>query len=214
MAAVVSNQRTTFTIILLGNSGVGKTSVVRMFTEEAFATTHPSTIGVLSSSKRISYKGRSAKFVLNDTGGQEKFASLAPIYCRNADAVLLCYDLTDVQSFEKMDDWRQTKGIPEKAVMVVVGCKKDLVHQRKVTEDMISLKSEKFHKVSFFETSAKTNENITEIFWHLLTVLMPDEEEAANRTSICADENIILGRNSNSVSDSNEEKSNCCGISD
>ena len=194
----------TFQVILLGKSGVGKTSVEKMYTKEAFAT-HQHTVGVALSKKDVTHKGKKVEFILNDTGGQERFASLAPIYCRKADAVLLCYDLTDVQSFEEIDDWRQTRGIPEKAVMVVVGCKKDLVDQRKVTEEMISLKSEKYQNISFFETSAKNNENINEIFCHLLTVLMPDDEKAANsRTGNCANENI------NRFSNSDVENSNCC----
>jgi len=212
MAAIGNNRRRrTFRIILLGNSGVGKTSIVRMFIDEAFAASYPLTIGVMCSNKRVSYKGRSANFVLNDTGGQEKFASLAPIYCRNADAVLLCYDLTNVLSFEKLDKWRQIGGIPDNAVKVVVGCKKDLVQQKKVTEEMISLKSEKYKNITFFETSAKNNENISEIFWHLLTVLMPEPEETTNSSDDPAEENIVLGKNS---SDTNETNSTCCGISD
>ena len=211
---MANTNRQSFRIVLLGNTGVGKTSIVRMFTEEAFTPSYPSTIGVCASYKRLTYKGRSAHFEVCDTGGQERYASLAPIYCRNAEAVLLCYDLTNIRSFEDIDRWHLTNGIPENAVIVVVGCKSDLVNQREVTEDMISEKTHGYKNIQFFKTSAKNNEKITEIFMHLLTVLMPEKvEEKSSKTSSSSE--VITLEQKPDIKDKPEESesSSCCGWS-
>lgn len=208
------SDRKIFRVVLLGNSGVGKTSIVRMFTEEAFTASYPSTIGVFNAQKRVNYNGKTAILDISDTGGQERYSSLAPIYCRNADAVLICYDITDVRTFEKIDDWRLTGGIPEKALIVVVGCKSDLVHQRDVTPEMVSRMETKLKNIKFFETSAKSNQNVSEVFMYLLSVLMPQRTEGqrAHLGSVRSTEgtsNITVHGKSNGNVETKEETS-CC----
>lgn len=97
-------------LLLLGDSGVGKTSLMMRFTEQTFSATFVSTVGIDFKYKVISIEPQSSKPVsvrleLWDTAGQERFKSITTSYLRGAQGILVCYDITDRRTFQRVDSW-------------------------------------------------------------------------------------------------------------
>ncbi|KAI9859062.1 MAG: hypothetical protein M1824_003902 [Vezdaea acicularis] len=126
-------------IVLLGSQGVGKTSLLRRYLTNAFTpASTPSTIGASFLTKRVhdSDSNTTVRLQIWDTAGQERFRSISKLYYRGANAVLLCYDITDEESFREMGTWLQElKGMVtgteggENVLVHVVGTKSDLVQE-------------------------------------------------------------------------------------
>jgi len=161
-------------VVLLGDTGVGKSSIVRRFVTEAFDRYSEPTIGASFMSKAMQVDGQSIKFQIWDTAGQEKYHSLAPMYYRGAAAAILVYDITRNGSFDTLRNWvkeLQTNG-PAGIVLSVVGNKCDLAEQRAVpiagaqeyAQDM---------GAEFFETSAKADTNVRDVFQGIAARLPP-----------------------------------------
>jgi Ras-related protein Rab-21 len=94
-----------FKVVLLGEGRVGKTSIVLRFTKGEYDDRQQSTVQASFIDKKISVDGNIAQLSIWDTAGQERFHALAPIYYRDADVAIIVYDVTDVQSFEKVKNW-------------------------------------------------------------------------------------------------------------
>ena len=121
-------------VILIGDSGVGKTNLLRRYTKDDFDREIRATIGVDFSAMEYEYKGRVIKVQFWDTAGQEKYRSIAESYFRNAHGAVIVFDLTDKKSFENLEQWRQelTKTGNKLLDVVVTGNKVDLDGERKV----------------------------------------------------------------------------------
>ena len=165
-----------FKIVLVGDSQVGKTAFIHRFVESSFHTGAMATVGVSWSTKHMSWEGQAVKLQIWDTAGQERFSGLAPLYCRKADAVLLFYDITNLESFHNVKNWLEKANIPIFSELILVGHKIDLCRSRVVTTAMGQKKAEGLRPggVHFFEASAKTDTKIDDIFYcivsHLLSV--------------------------------------------
>uniref|UniRef100_A0A668S609 small monomeric GTPase n=1 Tax=Oreochromis aureus TaxID=47969 RepID=A0A668S609_OREAU len=96
---------TTLKILIIGESGVGKSSLLLRFTEDTFDPEQSATIGVDFKVKTISVDGNKAKLAIWDTAGQERFRTLTPSYYRGAQGVILVYDVTRRETFTKLDNW-------------------------------------------------------------------------------------------------------------
>jgi len=95
-----------FKVVVLGDKGVGKTCLVLRFIEGYFAPKQQSTIGAFFLTKKVTLPdGSICKMQLWDTAGQERFRAMAPMYYRNASAAIVCFDITNEDSFTKMKDW-------------------------------------------------------------------------------------------------------------
>lgn len=159
---------TSIKLVLLGEAAVGKSSIVLRFVSNDFAENKEPTIGAAFLTQRVTINEHTVKFEIWDTAGQERFASLAPMYYRNAQAALVVYDVTKPQSFIKARHW--VKELHEQAskdiIIALVGNKIDMLQEggeRKVArEEGEKLAEEK--GLSFFETSAKTGENVNDVF--------------------------------------------------
>jgi Ras-related protein Rab-22 len=173
-------------VVLLGDTGVGKSSLVLRFVTQDFKEYSESTIGASFMSKVEVIDGTAYKYQIWDTAGQEKYHSLAPMYYRGAAAAIIVYDITNARSFEKTQAWveeLQRHG-PENIVLVVAGNKADLDDKRVVGRD----KAEGFAKgigAIFLETSAKTGQSVGDAFKGICARLKPlgdddddDEKEA------------------------------------
>ncbi|KAL8224141.1 hypothetical protein R6Q57_019616 [Mikania cordata] len=153
-------------LVLLGDSGVGKTCIVLRFVRGQFDPTSKVTVGASFLSQTIALQdSTTVKFEIWDTAGQERYAALAPLYYRGAAVAIIAYDITNPDSFHKAQHWvkeLQKHGSPD-IVLALVGNKADLQDKRKVSvQDGIDF-AEK-NRMFFIETSAKTADNINQLF--------------------------------------------------
>jgi small GTP-binding protein len=150
-------------VVLIGDSGVGKTSLITRLVSNKFASDEPSTVGAMFVIHEVNVDGFPIKLQIWDTAGQEKFRSLGPIYYRNSKAGIVVFDLTSPKSFSNVDGWINdfcnTAGAD--AVIFIVGNKIDL-------EPVVSLDeahnwaSKKGYR--FYTTSSLSGTGINELF--------------------------------------------------
>lgn len=159
-----------FRLILIGDSTVGKSSLLKCFTEGKFAELSDPTVGVDFFARLIEVKdGTRIKLQLWDTAGQERFRSITKSYYRNSVGALLVYDVCNRASFEHIPQWMMEarRSIePHRPVFALVGCKLDLVAngaRREVSKEEARAFAEQ-NGVHHIETSAKTGINVEEAF--------------------------------------------------
>ncbi|CAM9711580.1 unnamed protein product [Phaeothamnion confervicola] len=148
--------------------GVGKSSLVLRFVTNNFKPYSESTIGASFMSKMIMIETTPIKFQIWDTAGQEKYHSLAPMYYRGAGAAIIVYDITNRQSFKTLKDWvgeLQQQGPPD-IVIAIAGNKRDLEADREVEVSTARAYAEEIGAM-FFETSAKDDTNVYNVFVEL-----------------------------------------------
>ncbi|CAK9436788.1 uncharacterized protein LODBEIA_P13100 [Lodderomyces beijingensis] len=177
-----------FKLVLLGESAVGKSSIVHRFVKNTFDDMRESTIGAafLTQSITIPESDVTVKFDIWDTAGQERYKSLAPMYYRNANAALCVYDITSSSSFKKAQDWinELKKQAPDSIVVTLVGNKLDLKDQREVQQEQVQEYVNEMHaqglKLLTSECSAKNGEGVIEIFDKIARALPVEEVIEAN----------------------------------
>ncbi|KAI9533261.1 Ras- protein Rab-13 [Dissostichus eleginoides] len=154
-----------YKLLLIGDSGVGKTCLIIRFAEDNFNSTYISTIGIDFKVKTIEVEGKKVKLQVWDTAGQERFKTITTAYYRGAMGIVLVYDITDEKSFENIQNWM--KSITENASAgvsrMLLGNKCDIEAKRKVSRET-GEKLAKDHGIRFFETSAKSSINVDESF--------------------------------------------------
>ncbi|KAJ7283393.1 hypothetical protein C8J57DRAFT_1676031 [Mycena rebaudengoi] len=129
-------------IVIMGNSGVGKTSLLQRYTQNKFDPKNTtSTSGAFFITKKVYVNGLKVRLQLWDTGGQERFRSMAPMYCRGANAALLLYDITNASTFDDIRGWLEElkKNCQPELIIYIVGSKADLSPHRQVTSDLVRL---------------------------------------------------------------------------
>ena len=150
-----------FKLIFLGDQGVGKSSILNRFAQDRFEQEYQATIGLDFHSKNATINGATVRLLLYDTAGQEKFRSLIPMYIRDANIIIVVYDITMKSSFINSNFWiNETNDLKqENSMFVLVGNKLDLESEREVSaKEAEAFAKEK--KFLFFEVSAKTGENV------------------------------------------------------
>ena len=161
----MSDNQLTFKFILVGDSGVGKTSMCKMFCESVFEENQTQTIGLEFARRFVDIRGTSIKIQFWDTAGQERFRSITKSYFRSAAAVFVVYDVTNRNTFNSVVDWINdaVNLSPPKSVKVMVGNKTDLLSRREVPGVEAKDLAEK-HGFAYFETSALSGDKIEETF--------------------------------------------------
>ncbi|KAK3563057.1 hypothetical protein QTP86_015868 [Hemibagrus guttatus] len=154
-----------FKLLLIGDSGVGKTCVLFRFSDDAFNTTFISTIGIDFKIKTVELNGKRIKLQIWDTAGQERFHTITTSYYRGAMGILLVYDITNAKSFENISKWLRNieEHANEDVERMLLGNKCDMEDMRVVSK----AKGEQIaaeHNIRYFETSAKANINIEKAF--------------------------------------------------
>eukprot|EP01111_Echinosteliopsis_oligospora_P014729 TRINITY_DN561_c0_g1_i2.p2 TRINITY_DN561_c0_g1~~TRINITY_DN561_c0_g1_i2.p2 ORF type:complete len:212 (-),score=69.65 TRINITY_DN561_c0_g1_i2:1732-2367(-) len=154
-----------FKLVLLGESAVGKSSLVLRFVKGQFLDYQESTIGAAFLTQTVCLNDTTVKFEIWDTAGQERYHSLAPMYYRGAQAAIVVYDITSYDSFDRAKKWvkeLQRQGNPN-IVIALAGNKVDLASKRTVEIEEAQSYSDE-NGVLFMETSAKTAANVNELF--------------------------------------------------
>jgi len=190
-------------IVVLGNSGVGKTSLVYRYVHGSYSNDQPSTIGASFMTKRIFVDDWKVKFQIWDTAGQERFRSMTPMYYRAASGAILVYDITSNESFDSVKDWVEelrTK-VEDDIVIAIAGHKLDLEKLRQVNRNVAIEYSKKIGALHY-ETSALNNNGIEELFENLARQLIQKQKTSEKVTK---KENTLL----NPYQD-NRKQSNCC----
>ncbi|CED83418.1 gtp-binding protein rab5 [Phaffia rhodozyma] len=155
-------------LVLLGESAVGKSSLVLRFVRDEFSDFRESTIGAAFLTQTLTLEeGKVIKFEIWDTAGQERYKSLAPIYYRNAAASLVVYDVTSPidQSFEKAKSWIRDlrRQADPSLVILLCGNKSDLEAKRQVPKEVGERYAQE-EGLLFAEASAKTGDNVENLF--------------------------------------------------
>ncbi len=156
----------TIKIIIIGNSNVGKSCILTKFVDDEFISHNSTTIGVDYKTFRTNYLDKDIKLLIWDTAGQERFKSITKTFYKGAQVVIICFDLTNEISFEDVDIWleeirKEKRGDP---IIVLVGTKSDLTSSRVITKEEALKKTTQLKFDAYFETSAKTNQGIEDIF--------------------------------------------------
>ena len=189
-----------FKLLIIGESGVGKTCLLLRFTDDSFTANHLTTIGIDFKIKIINLEEKLIKLQIWDTAGQERFRTITKTYYKGAHGIILTYDVTDENSFKNIRNW--VKQIEQNAqnnvCRVLVGNKCDR-EDRKISYEDGSKLSKEFN-MQFFETSAKTNYNVNETFTFLT-------REILNTTdSKPTDNKIVI----NKKDEKKPKKKDCC----
>ncbi|CAL8336759.1 RAB11a, member RAS oncogene family, like [Gadus morhua] len=161
-----------FKVVLIGDSGVGKSNLLSRFTRNEFNLESKSTIGVEFATRSLQVEGKTVKAQIWDTAGQERYRAITSAYYRGAVGALLVYDIAKHLTYENTERW--LKELRDHAdnniVIMLVGNKSDLRHLRAVPTDEAKAFSEK-HGLSFLETSALDSSNVELAFQTILTAI-------------------------------------------
>ncbi|XP_040213442.1 ras-related protein Rab-17 [Rana temporaria] len=164
---IISEERAVYTykLVLLGSSGVGKSSIVVRYLRDEFRDTDCTT-GCAFFTQRVYHQGQPLNFEIWDTAGQERYHSVCHLYYRGASAALLVYDITSKETFMRAQLWLQELRkyvFSEEMVIALIGNKTDLNSQRKVSREDAQAFAEQ-EKLLYMETSAKTAEGVSQAF--------------------------------------------------
>ena len=155
-----------FKYIIIGDAAVGKSNLLLRYAHGQFKDEYQLTIGVEFGAKNISINDKIYRIQIWDTAGQENFRSITRAYYKNSVCALVVYDITNRDSFNNIANWVEDckNQSPKTIFMVLVGNKSDLSDKRVISIDEGRELAEKYNMI-FFETSAKTGDNVDLIFF-------------------------------------------------
>ena len=198
-----------YKLIFLGDQSVGKSCILNRFLNDTFIENYQATIGLDFQSKNVQIENQDIHLLLYDTAGQEKFRSLIPMYTRDANIVLLVYDISNRDSFSHLPDWLKdlTNVNFDEVIFAIVANKVDLSGKREVTAE----EGQKFadeHNFIFQEISAKTGLGFSELFYKnifekIRTKFRPSGQQPASEIN---DIKFNIEEEANKV----EKKKKCC----
>ncbi|KAK7904957.1 hypothetical protein WMY93_017564 [Mugilogobius chulae] len=188
-----------FRLLMLGDSGVGKTSMLRRFTESEFESSHISTIGVDFKMKTLEIDGIKVRVQIWDTAGQERYKTITKQYYRRAQGIILVYDITSESSFQHISKWvgDVDEFAPHQVQRILVGNKSDEQSNRQVPLEQ-GAKLATSYGMDFFETSASANRNINESFTRVAELVLQAHKSDIDNLIGSLDEyldRVALGRN-------------------
>jgi len=185
-----------FKVVLIGDSGVGKSNLLSRFTRDEFNLESKSTIGVEFATKSIMTEGKTIKAQIWDTAGQERYRAITSAYYRGAVGALLVYDISKRSSYDNVTRWlRELRDHADaNIVIMLVGNKKDLRHMRQVQTDEAK-EFCKQNKLFFIETSALADSNVNTAF----ETILKEIHKLISRKSVAGDGTTGSGTNGSSV---------------
>ena len=202
------NYDKTCQILLIGDSLVGKTCLIQRYANGIFKEDYITTVGLDYYTKQEMINNLNVSVKLWDTAGQERFKALTPSFFRNAEGVVIAYDVTNSESFDNLKFWISSikTNLFEKNIfipIIIIGNKIDLEDMRDISKDVASAFA-KENNFKYFETSAKTGEGVDEAFRDLVNQVLANldknEEGTIERKSIKIEENKV----------DKQKKKGCC----
>ena len=200
-----------FKVLILGDSFVGKTNMLKRFLNDEFDMNTKETVGVEFGSKNfiLGEKKDIIKAQIWDTAGQERYRSVTKAYYKGAKGALLVYDITRKSTFENIDNWLiDLRTNADKDILILlIGNKSDLSDKREISEEEARTKAEQYN-IAFLETSAKSGDNVDKAFTQLI-------EQVYNANMSMLQSNIEIEENNgdgvNLVNKDDTKKKGCCG---
>ena len=197
-----------YKILLIGNSSVGKSSLLLRFVDSKWNETFVPTIGVDFKVKTMEVEGKKIKLQIWDTAGQERFKNITSNYYRGAHGIMVVYDITETKSFKNITNWliEIEKNAKKDVYKLLIGNKIDLEEKREVSHTQAKDFADTYG-MKFIETSAKNNNNVNESFQFLASEIMKLEEKDKDKLNKKdKKKNMTLTQGSNL----NEKKKSCC----
>jgi small GTP-binding protein len=197
-------------VVLIGNSGVGKTSIINQYISDEFNDEQITTTGSTFCTKIMKFEEKNAEisFEIWDTAGQEKYRCLTKIFYKNASIIILVYDITRKDSFEDIKNYwfnEIKESSNENIILAIVGNKSDLINEEEVNENEVRNYAEE-KGMFFYSTSAKMKEGINELFNNVGLKFLEKYEQ--NNDDIFSSRSNTKIENVNNTT--NEKKRNCC----
>eukprot|EP00457_Paulinella_chromatophora_P009158 gb/GEZN01009214.1/.p1 GENE.gb/GEZN01009214.1/~~gb/GEZN01009214.1/.p1 ORF type:complete len:210 (-),score=34.87 gb/GEZN01009214.1/:680-1309(-) len=182
MAGVKRDYDYLFKLVLIGDSGVGKSCLLLRFADDNFTDSYISTIGVDFRFRTVTIEKKTVKLQIWDTAGQERFRTITSAYYRGADGIIMVYDVTSNESFEHVEEWLSEvdRYANENTSKLLVGNKADLIEEKQVSEENAQRFAEKLG-ISFIETSAKTATNVDTAFLTMAKELIRNREKTGGK---------------------------------
>jgi len=198
-----------FKVVLIGDSGVGKSNILSRFTRNEFSLESKSTIGVEFATRSMEVEGKTVKAQIWDTAGQERYRAITSAYYRGAVGALLVYDITKTESFSDIEKWlKELRDHADSNIVIMLcGNKLDLKHLRSVNTESAEILANK-EGLLFVETSAFDSTNVESAFQQTLSEIykIMSKETKENLDSKSLPETIQI--NGKARSSQNEKK--CC----
>lgn len=177
-----------FKLLLIGDSGVGKSCLLLRFADDAYIESYISTIGVDFKIRTIEKDGKTIKLQIWDTAGQERFRTITSSYYRGAHGIIIVYDVTDQESFKNVKMWLAEieNFSTDKVNKLLIGNKSDLGDKRAVSYDTAKSFADEIG-IPFLETSAKDSTNVEQAFMTMASEIkkrMPSQPGLSGNRSI------------------------------
>ena len=165
-------------VVLVGDSGVGKTNIMRKYLKNQFREDSKATVGVEFGSKQFTVENHQIKAQIWDTAGQERYKAITSAYYKGAKGAFVVYDITRKNTFETVNKWVSdiSAAADKKITLILIGNKNDLEDQRQVTKEMGEEKAKELG-LAFMETSACSGENLDKAFQLMINEIYKKSKE-------------------------------------
>jgi len=195
-----------FKLLLIGDSGVGKSCLLLRFADDTYTESYISTIGVDFKIRTIELEGKTVKLQIWDTAGQERFRTITSSYYRGAHGIIVVYDVTDNDTFTNVKQWLQEidRYASEGVNKLLVGNKSDLT-SKKVVEYSVAKEFAEQLGITFLETSAKNATNVEQAFLLMAKQIKDRMGSSSTPSGAGKSSTVTPGQNVQS-----QQSSGCC----
>ena len=188
-------------LLLIGDSNVGKTSLLLRYLDNTFSDKYITTIGVEFKSKDITLNNKTYKIHIWDTAGQERYKSITRNFYKHAEGIIFVYDITNKTSFSNLKNWISNAENETDFKIIIVGNKLDMESRREVSIEQLK-KLAKKKNCKYFETSAKDNINVENLFLSIINEMINNIKD-----EVSISESVINLSNEKSINQNNKY---CC----